>query len=177
VRGKLTVAVWAAESKSTISDVQVPVFPAPLAGSIMSAVGADLAWLSLLQEFFVERVLAAGAASPWAVGQSQSYCLLNPALMASLALLATVRLAAAVHGSAEAELAASFSSHGFQALKDGLLETGRSFKDLVKVGSWGSRTSSLVRVSCLLHHQWKQLGRRGFQHRECMCAHRFSMST
>jgi hypothetical protein len=58
--------------------------------------------------------------------------------MASLALLASVRVAAAAHHNAEAELStqltALLSPLELQALRDGVQAAGRCFKDLVKIG-------------------------------------------
>jgi hypothetical protein len=82
----------------------------------------------------LDSVLLAGAAAPWAADPSQSLGILNPQRMASLALLASVQLAAAPHHSAEAELTTLLSPLELQALRNGLQAAGRSFKDLVKTG-------------------------------------------
>ena len=69
---------------------------------------------------------------PWAADPSQSQGILTPQRMASLALLASVQLAASSHHNAEAELTTLLSPVEFQALRTGLQAAGRSFKDLVK---------------------------------------------
>jgi len=135
VHAKLMVATWAAEGTRTA--VEVRTLPGPISAQVLILLGVDTAWPTYSQDFFVDRVLSAGAAAPWAVDPSQSQGILNPQRMASLALLASVRVAAAAHNNAEAELTALLSPLEFQALRDGLHEAGPSFKDLVKTeGTW-----------------------------------------
>ena len=132
VHGKLMVAAWAAEG--TRNAVEVRALPGPISAQVLMLLGVDTTWTTTLQDFFLDRVLLAGAAAPWAVDPSQSQGVLNPQRMASLALLASVRVVAAAHNNAEAELTALLSPLEFQALRDGLHAAGRSFKDLVKTG-------------------------------------------
>ena len=130
VHGKLIVAAWAAESPRNAAAVRA--LPAPIAAQLLMLLGVDTNWPTTLQDFFLDGVLVAGAAAPWAADPSQSQGILNPQRMASLALLASVQLAASSHHNAEAELTTLLSPVEFQALRTGLQAAGRSFKDLVK---------------------------------------------
>jgi hypothetical protein len=132
VHGKLMVAAWAAEGARRAVDVRA--LPGPISTQVSMLLGVDATWTADLQDFFLDRVLSAGAAAPWAVDPSQSHGILNSQRMVSLALLASVRVAAAAHNNAEAELTALLSPVELQALRDGLHTAGRSFQDLVKIG-------------------------------------------
>jgi hypothetical protein len=133
VHGKLMVAAWAADGgHGARSAAEVRALPSPLSAHVLMLLGVDATWLANLQDFFIDKILLAGAAAQWAVDPSQSQGILNPQRMASLALLASVRVAAAAHNNTEMELTALLSPLEFQALRDGLRAAGRSFKDLVK---------------------------------------------
>jgi hypothetical protein len=132
VHGKLIVAAWAAESTRNAATVRA--LPAPIAAQIFMLMGVDTNWPTTLQDFFLDGVLVAGAAAPWAADPSQSQGILDPQRMVSLALLASIQLAASSHHNAEAELTTLLSPVELQALRTGLQAAGRSFKDIVKIG-------------------------------------------
>jgi hypothetical protein len=80
VHGKLIVAAWAAESTRNAATVRA--LPAPIAAQIFMLMGVDTNWPTTLQDFFLDGVLVAGAAAPWAADPSQSQGILNPQRMA-----------------------------------------------------------------------------------------------
>ena len=68
VHGKLMVAAWAAEG--TRNAVEVRALPGPISAQVLMLLGVDATWTTTLQDFFLDRVLLAGAAAPWAVDPS-----------------------------------------------------------------------------------------------------------
>ena len=147
VHGKLIVAAWAAEATRKAAEVRA--LPGPVAAQILQLLGVDTSWPMNLQDVFLDSVLLAGAAAPWATDPSQSFGILNPQRMASLALLASVQLAAAPHHNAEAELTTLLSPLELQALRNGLQAAGRSFQDLVKTGgTWSLPPPAAQGSSC-----------------------------
>ena len=85
IRGKLTVAVWAAETLRSTLDFRS--LPTAVRVPALGYLGVDAAWAEPLQDAFLASALALCQQAPWAADPGQSQGLLSGHRMAFLALM------------------------------------------------------------------------------------------
>ena len=132
-RDKLTVAVWAAEQARTAAHIRAMTDVA-LSQAVFGALEVLPACPVSLQDAYADTILRTCKAAAWAADPSQNIGLSDAARMASLRLLAAIQAQGAGSSSADHELSMTLGPDEFRTFRSALAVTGRTFRDLVKIG-------------------------------------------
>ena len=134
-RGRLVLAVWAAEQLRRADDVR------SLAGGmgpyVLSEFHVQSQWPQGMQDAVLNAAMQTCRAAPWAVDPSLSMGLLSASRVAALDLWATITSRNPAHCPAELELRSALTAQEFQSVEMALAASGRTFQDMAKVnGKW-----------------------------------------
>jgi hypothetical protein len=141
IRGKLTVAVWAAETLRSTLDFRG--LPTAVRVPALGYLGVDAAWAEPLQDAFLASALSLCQQAPWAVDPGQSQGLLSGHRMAFLALMRRIGDATSGAATSRARLQAVVPPGDFQLCEAALIAAGRSFDDITwEGGAWSLRTEA-----------------------------------
>ncbi len=126
--------MWMSERARSAIDIR-SIADAASSQAVRAALEVSPAWPTALQDAYMDAILGKCKGAAWASDPSQSLGLFCPARMASLNLLAMLQAQGSGLQNAEQELASTLSPDEFRTFRDALVATGRTFRDLVKVGS------------------------------------------
>jgi len=143
IRGKLTIAVWAAETLRSALDFRG--LSAAVRTPALGYLGVDAAWAEPLQDAFLSSALTLCQQAPWAVDPGQSQGLLSGSRMAFLALMQRISAVTSNAATSRARLQAAVTPGDFQLCEAALLAAGKTFDDITwEGGAWSLRTDTLA---------------------------------